>query len=94
VQGREGSGGAAAELRISLLRLDAHLAVVLGAAVTIEWIDGFDAWTGTTATLAWREPRWSVPPPKVPPTFPMRPPFRPPRRPRRHPRFRAGAATP
>jgi hypothetical protein len=33
---------------------------VLGAAATVEWFDGFDAWTAATATVAWREPRWSV----------------------------------
>lgn len=48
------------QLRISILPPSSRVALVLGAAVTVEWIDGFDAWTGATATVAWREPRWSV----------------------------------
>jgi hypothetical protein len=52
--------GGDVELRISLLPPDSHAALVLGAAVTLEWINGFDAWTGATATFAWRAPRWSA----------------------------------
>jgi hypothetical protein len=48
------------QLRISVLPPASRAALVLGAAATFEWFDGFDAWTAATATFAWREPRWSV----------------------------------
>ena len=52
--------GGDVQLRISVLPPSSRAALVLGAALTAEWIDGFDAWTGATATFAWRAPRWSV----------------------------------
>lgn len=48
------------QLRVSVLAPSSRAALVLGAAVTVEWFDEFDAWTSATATFAWREPRWSV----------------------------------
>lgn len=48
------------QLRISILPPTSRAALVLGAATTVEWINGFDAWTAATATFAWREPRWSL----------------------------------
>ena len=52
--------GGDVQLRLSVLPPSSRLRLVLGAAATIEWINGFDAWTAATATIAWREPRWSV----------------------------------
>lgn len=52
--------GGDVELRISVLPPASRAALVLGAAVTAEWINGADMWTGATATFAWREARWSV----------------------------------
>jgi len=51
--------GGDVQLRMSVLAPASRAALVLGAAVTAEWINGFDAWTSATATFAWREPRWS-----------------------------------
>jgi hypothetical protein len=52
--------GGDVQLRVSVLPVDSRAALVLGAAVTVEWFDELDAWTAATATFAWREPRWSV----------------------------------
>ncbi len=48
------------QVRVSPLPAAWRLRAVIGAGVIAEWINGADAWTTASATIAWRGDRWSA----------------------------------